>query len=58
MSQRQLKTLVQAGHYKPDPELIAEAMLQRRGLRALLGGDQVSEADRIRASQPRRHQAA
>jgi hypothetical protein len=58
MSQRQLKTLVQSGHYKPDPELIAEAMLQRRGLRTLLGGDEVSEAGRTRARRAGHHQAA
>jgi hypothetical protein len=58
MSQRQLKTLVQSGHYKPEPELIAEAMLQRRGLRTLLGGGQVSEAGRIQAPRAGDHQAA
>ena len=56
MSQRQLKTLVQSGHYKPDPELIAEAMLQRRGLRTLLG-DPLSEAGRVQAPQAGDHQA-
>ena len=34
MSPRHLKSLIEAGHYKPEPELIAEAMLQRRGVRA------------------------
>ena len=58
MSQRQLKTLVESGHYKPDPELIAEAMLQRRGLRTLLSDDQVSEAGRIPARPAGDHQAA
>ena len=58
MSQRQLKTLVQSGHYKPDPELIAEAMLQRRGMRTLLRGDRVSEAGRIPARRAGDHQAA
>jgi hypothetical protein len=36
MSAGQLKSLVDTGHYRPSPELIAEAMLQRRGVRALL----------------------
>jgi hypothetical protein len=58
MSQRQIKSLVQSGHYKPDPEVIAEAMLQRRGLRTLLGGGQVSEAGRTRVPRASDHQAA
>jgi hypothetical protein len=36
MQAQQLKSLVEAGHYKPDPSLVAEAMLQRRGVRELL----------------------
>ena len=36
MQQRQLKSLVETGHYRPEPALIAEAMLQRRGVRELL----------------------
>jgi hypothetical protein len=36
MQPRQLKTLVETGHYKPEPSLVAEAMLQRRGVRELL----------------------
>jgi hypothetical protein len=39
MSAGQLKSLVETGHYRPSPELIAEAMLQRRGVRALLSVD-------------------
>jgi hypothetical protein len=39
MSAGQLKSLVTTGHYRPSPELIAEAMLQRRGIRALLAVD-------------------
>jgi hypothetical protein len=38
MSARHLKSLIQAGHYKPDPGLVAEAMLERRGVRVLLAG--------------------
>ena len=38
MSPRHLKSLIDAGHYKPDHGLIAEAMLQRRGVRVLLAG--------------------
>jgi hypothetical protein len=36
MQPQQLKILVEAGSYKPQPALVAEAMLQRRGVRALL----------------------
>ncbi len=36
MQPRQLKSLVESGHYKPEPALIADAMLRRRGVRVLL----------------------
>lgn len=36
MHAEQLKSLVETGHYKPKPSLVAEAMLQRRGVRELL----------------------
>lgn len=39
MSPRHLKSLVEAGHYKPEPELVAQAMLERRGFRAFLAAD-------------------
>ena len=60
MSQRQLKSLVEAGHYKPDPELVAQAMLQLRGFRTFLAGSsaEVSEADRTPAPRASDHQAA
>jgi hypothetical protein len=60
MSQRHLKSLVEAGHYKPDPELVAEAMLQRRGFRTFISGSSagVSEADRTPAPRASDHQAA
>jgi uncharacterized protein YjiS (DUF1127 family) len=32
----ELKQLVESGNYKPDPSQIANAMLQRRGVRELL----------------------
>jgi hypothetical protein len=47
MQPRQLKSLVESGHYKPEPSLVAEAMLQRRGVRELLiGGPMLSAAGR------------
>lgn len=36
MQRRQLKSLIETGHYRLDPALIAEAMLERRGVRSLL----------------------
>jgi hypothetical protein len=36
MSLRQLKTLIETGHYRAEPTLVAEAMLERPGVRAFL----------------------
>jgi hypothetical protein len=36
MQSQELKSLVESGHYKPDPSRIAAAMLERRGVRELL----------------------
>ena len=38
MQPQELKSLVESGHYKPDPSRVAAAMLQRRGVRELLIG--------------------
>ena len=59
MSPRHLKSLVEAGHYKPEPELVAEAMLERRGFRAFLvnglaGPTQLVEAARLQPAAIRR----
>jgi hypothetical protein len=32
----QLKSMIEAGRYRPNPALVAEAMLSRRGVRELL----------------------
>jgi hypothetical protein len=54
METRRLKSMVEAGHYKPEPALVAAAMLRRRGVRALLGDDDFSPAGRIpQAPEPR-----
>lgn len=58
MQQRQLKSLVESGNYQPVPELIAEAMLRRRGVRTLLTGPAISPADRSQSPQAARRQAA
>jgi hypothetical protein len=58
MQQQELKSLVESGHYKPDPSQVALAMLQRRGVRELLigGGMALNPAGRSRPGQesPRR----
>jgi len=47
MQQQELKSLVEAGHYKPDPSRVAAAMLRRRGVRELLiDGTALSRAGR------------
>jgi hypothetical protein len=46
MQPRQLKSLVETGHYKPEPALIADAMLQRRGVRELLINESFMRAGR------------
>lgn len=46
MQPRQLKSLVETGHYKPEPALIADAMLQRRGVRELLTNESFMRAGR------------
>ena len=39
MSPRQLKALIETGHYRMEPVLVAEAMLERPGVRAFLARD-------------------
>lgn len=58
MQQQQLKSLVESGSYRPEPELVAQAMLRRRGVRALLTGSPLSSADRIPPGAESRPQAA
>lgn len=58
MQPRQLKSLVESGHYKPEPSLIADAMLQRRGVRELLTSESFMRAGRIPPASQVRHRAA
>lgn len=58
MQPRQLKSLVESGHYKPEPALIADAMLQRRGVRELLTSEGLARAGRIPPAPQVRHRAA
>lgn len=44
MSPRQLKALIQTGHYRLEPVLVAEAMLERPGVRAFLAREGEEEA--------------
>lgn len=47
MQAQQLKSLVDAGAYKPEPALIADAMLSRRSVRELLTSESFMRAGRI-----------
>jgi hypothetical protein len=58
MQQQQLKVLVESGEYRLRPELVARAMLRRRGVLALLTGARLSPAGRILAPAESRRQAA
>jgi hypothetical protein len=58
MKATELKNLVEAGSYKPDPSSIASAMLRRRGVRELLTGAAAGAADRSHGSAQLRHRAA
>lgn len=59
MQSEQLKSLVEAGHYKPEPALVAQAMLRRRSLRALLGTEgSIKPADRNPGTPTARPRAA
>jgi hypothetical protein len=58
MQQQELKSLVESGRYRPEPALVAQAMLQRRSVRALLTSAQLGSAGRIPSSAESRRQAA
>lgn len=46
MDRRDLKVRVESGDYKPEPGLVAQAMLSHRGVRELLTGDRPSSEGR------------
>jgi hypothetical protein len=60
MQPRQLRALIETGHYESDPSLVAEAMLQRRGVRALLIDSQspLDATSRTQWSRAAGHRAA
>lgn len=59
MQTQDLKRLVEQGSYKPDPSLIAAAMLERRGVRELLSfSAPIGPVGRSPRSAAIRHRAA
>jgi len=58
MQPQQLKGMIENGRYRPQPELVARAMLRRRGVRELLAGAALSSADRSPSGAETRRQAA
>ncbi len=56
--QLHLKSLIEDGRYQPQPELVAEAMLRRRGVRTLLTAAAINPAGRIPSPRAARRQAA
>lgn len=59
MLSKQLRDRVEAGEYKPEPSLVAEAMLRRRGVRELLtAAPTVTQVGRSRVPSETRRQAA
>jgi len=62
MQSQQLKRLIDAGSYRPEPALVAQAMLRRRSVRNLLVEGEapisLTAADRSRSSSGARRQAA
>ncbi len=55
-----LKSLVETGKYRPQPALVAEAMLRRRGVRELLAEEQqaINPVGRSRSARPPGSRAA
>lgn len=47
MYAQELKTMVKSGDYKPEPALVADAMLSRRSVRELLTSESFMRAGRI-----------
>jgi hypothetical protein len=52
MQPHELKSLVEAGAYKPDPGEVAMAMLSRRGVRELLTGIHATASEGGRSPEP------
>lgn len=59
MERRELKQEIESGSYRPQPEMVARAMLRHRGIRALLvDAAQLTPAGRIRPVSTGGRQAA
>jgi len=60
MQPGQLKTLIESGHYRLEPSLVAKAMLRRRSVRELLIGGETpfNPTDRTRSAPETGRQAA
>jgi len=60
MDAQEIKSMVEAGTYKPDPGEVAMAMLSRRGVRELLTGIDATAPQGGRSPEPPavRHRAA
>jgi Anti-sigma-28 factor, FlgM len=59
MERRELKTEIERGSYRPEPEQIAQAMLRRRGVRAFLIGEAgIGAVGRIQSASTGGRQAA
>ncbi len=58
MQAQELKSMVAAGDYKPQPALVADAMLRRRSVRELLTNESFMRAGRIPPAPESRPRAA
>ena len=58
MQAQELKSMVETGSYKPEPALIADAMLRRRSVRELLTSESFMRAGRIPPAPESRPRAA
>jgi len=58
MQAQELKSMVERGSYKPEPALIADAMLRRRSVRELLTSESLMRAGRIPPAPESRPRAA
>lgn len=58
MQAQELKSMVETGSYKPEPALIADAMLRRRSVRELLTSESFMRAGRIPPAPEFGHRAA
>jgi Anti-sigma-28 factor, FlgM len=52
MDAQEIKSMVEAGTYRPDPGEVAMAMLSRRGVRELLTGIDVTAPSDGRSPEP------